>query len=213
MYRDNTVHQILPPLWYICFTVASRYLQTNSSVCPSSKPQYWRLRVSEMGSNTPLPLKGKLLFHKARWVSEYYHGNQLDWNFLTEAIPPTRHHPALNIMMALSTNLCGILGSMLLNHCIPWITLSNIIWMNIFDWKRPTHQAFRIMKTRIEYGGTTHIKNINWEVGFLLRECIYCPLIWFTYEVTCEDIGEKLSLIPIFQQGALFAMDTFLESW
>ena len=96
---DNTVHKIVPPIWWIFFTSVSTYFQNHSSGCPSCNPQNIRVRASQVDSNRPL------FSHRVDIVSQcwrllrQYHGNQLVWNIQTYGIPSNLGPPALHMIM------------------------------------------------------------------------------------------------------------------
>lgn len=61
--------------------------------------------------HAPVALTGKPLLYNAQWSLDHYRDNQLVWKIHIEGIPPTLCQYVLYIMMVLSLNMCGILGS------------------------------------------------------------------------------------------------------
>lgn len=123
-----------------------------------------------------------------------------DWRHTAYLGPLT-----LYIMMALSMNTCGILGSMLwLRHCTPRINSvkSHLEWIYLFEHDPHTKDPGEWIKERVSKNTTyeEHGYEIfcsgNIYIYYLLT-CVFritCPLIWPTH----HDIFEEQEFSALF---------------
>ena len=127
-----------------------------------------------------------------------------------------RHMPTLGphagcIMMALSVNMSGIWGSILLFiNCIPRTQYikPHLEWKYLIEKDPLPSRLDNDNKERL-WKNTTY-EELHMARGCLLREYIYCPWIWSTY-YAIREVWQNVSIMPIFQQEAVIVMDTFLE--
>ena len=151
--------------------------------------EVWVWDLSTLGPSSHSLLPEKLLIHKSLGASCHCCGNLLAWNLQRDDNLPIVGPQTLYIFMVLSPNMFGTSGATwLLKHCIPGIQYK-IFGLKICDCKI-THGAW-VIKTRKDWGRTTHEQRFTWEGAFRLRENICCSFTWPQQHAIWEDNGAK----------------------